>query len=389
MASRAEVRRRTSDAGQGQKQRAYTGAAETYTDSSAQSSHLTQTMRRVCVMFVVTMLSIAHSKRARSNSSASLTSATGMSDYSQSPNHDNVTRVAVCILGLERSFHLISRNIEGLLLSLRTIGPVHVFGVRPVNDEWRNIFGLLQQKQLVANATFEQQGEHNLTSPTLFRPIRSSRSFMIELWDCAHCYTMIQANEAKENRTFQVVARVRPDLFWESFPIWPTSFVPQKVHLPRMSYCHGVNDKFAIGGRLAMATYLSRVYHLPFQGGGAFESEVYLDRVLSGMQVSQHYDWMFCKMGHADNLTKWKHESHSAWAECSTRIFERIRCERMVCGWCGQGCRCWNHTCSEHRIIGGKELCHEIANSKHANASIPPGFKVKSQLLLGDAIAQH
>ena len=305
----------------------------------------------------------------------------------------NATRVAVCLLGQERSFRLISSNIEVMLRSLRRIGPVHVFGVVTPNDgtnvvPWHNIKQMLQKRPPIGKATFEPQTTHNLTGPSRFTG-GSASGFMIELWDCAHCHAMIKAHEAKAGWMFQVVARMRPDLFWEMIPTWPEDIEPNQVHVPGMSRCHGVNDKFAIGGRVAMAKYLDRVYEVPFERTPKpIASERFLLRVLNNFPPRIHADWMFCKMGYAANRTIWLKESGSAWLECSLRILEGLRCEYMVCGWCGQGCRCWNNTCSDERIMSNKRLCHDQKvwnpQARRSNWTHPPGFPVVSQLLRSD-----
>ncbi|KAL1512175.1 hypothetical protein AB1Y20_005441 [Prymnesium parvum] len=251
-------------------------------------------------------------------------------------------RIALCLLGLERTLDLMQHNTAALLRLMASRGEVHVFGVQPVQESWTHVYLLLSLAGLRAQATIERQRLVNLTAPPKFYPQLAARAFMIELRDCAHCAEMIRAREGREGWQYGVVVRARLDLFWEVLPSWPP-LAPKQVHVPSMSKCHGVNDKFALGDRLGMEQYLSRVHRLSYDPRTpSFSSEQFLKRALKGVRVQSHYDWMFCKMGRATNLSTWSLTSANMWLECSLRIVKGVRCERMTCGWCGQGCRCWN-----------------------------------------------
>ena len=274
------------------------------------------------------------------------------------------------------------------LRRLKSMGSVHIFGVRPEQDSWVQVYRMLRQTALISKTTVEKQVFTNLTVPPGYYPQRSGRGFMIELWDCAHCADMIKAKEASIGWQFELVVRLRLDLFWEYLPPMPRTFEAGQVHLPSMSKCRGYNDKFAIGDRIGMERYLMRVHKLPYTIGGKFASEEYLKRSLAGLRVKAHYDWMFCKMGRATNLSTWRQTSSNMWLECSARIVQGLRCERMVCGWCGQGCRCWNSTCtsvpydSQRNVLGRVRLCHEwMSSSLNGNKSrggvpLVPGIAV-------------
>jgi len=299
--------------------------------------------------------------------------------------------IAVCILGLQRSFGLIAGNTAQFLEQLKLMGTVHIFGVQPVNDKWPQVLGLLKKTALLENATIEPQMLVNLTPPARFTPQRSGRSFMIELWDCAHCFDMLNASEARFGRQYDVVARLRLDLYWELLPPMPSVVRSQHVHVPAMSGCQGLNDKFALGGRVGMELYLTRVHRLPFgprdAKHGSFQSEKYLSMALRGASVVRHGDWMFCKVGDATNMSRYF--PSNMWLECSLRILFRMRCERFNCGWCGQGCRCWNSTCTSsirETVVSGRRLCHSFnstaAKPNSTSTRKVPGSRVRAAQLL-------
>eukprot|EP00966_Prymnesium_polylepis_P132799 3069881-Prymnesium_polylepis.1 len=73
-----------------------------------------------------------------------------------------------------------------------------------------------------------------------------------------------------------------------------------------MSACKGANDKFAIGGRTGMERYLTRVHLLRYMPPHrSFTSERFLRAAIDHTRVQRHWNWMFCKMGRANNLKQW------------------------------------------------------------------------------------
>jgi len=302
-------------------------------------------------------------------------------------------RIAVCLLGLERTFDLIGDNIALLLERLKLMGEVHLFGVKPVTETWAYVRRVLTQTGLLENVTIEPQVFVNLTAPPKFIPQASGRGFMIELWDCAHCGSMINASEARFGWQYEVIVRLRLDLFWDVLPPMPRAFGHNDVHVPYMSACKGANDKFAIGGRTGMERYLTRVHLLRYMPPHrSFTSERFLRAAIDHTRVQRHWNWMFCKMGRANNLKQWPYVSSNAWLECSVRIVLRMRCERFVCGWCGQGCRCWNKNCSYSAVVAGKQVCHTFSKYPANGNRTPtlPGFRVPTgmQLLLSPNVSQ-
>lgn len=157
-----------------------------------------------------------------------------------------------------------------------------------------------------------------------------------------------------------------------------------------MSHCHGFNDKFAVGARDVMRRYLRRMDNLPRAYGA--KSRLYSEQFLRSairrraedeplVQVHHQADWMFCKMGRMElnatrqkNVRLWRSTSNGAWPTCSMRIVAKMRCEWMVCDWCGLGCACYNDTCTQGmgdpRDLSdplrhlGQKLCHKRVENK-------------------------
>lgn len=252
------------------------------------------------------------------------------------------SHLAICITGLQRVWPEVGQNIERALLR-RTDRP-YLFGVRPAGM-WPDVklrFDVVedQRKPMVG---FEEV-------PFKFFPRRSGVGFVRELSDLAHCEEMIAGYEQRVDISFQLVMRVRLDLFWETMFSLPPTIGGKEVVVPYMSHCSGANDKFAIGGRAGMHAYLTRVRWLRRNFSRSVNSEMYLQITakLSSYRFQRKADWMFCKFG--KNRSHWKHttlddpnsNSMGAWEECTYRIRQALPCERMVCKFCAGGCRCFN-----------------------------------------------
>ena len=77
--------------------------------------------------------------------------------------------------------------------------------------------------------------------------------------DLEHCEHLIRTHEARVGTPFDFVSRLRLDVAWEAELPVPTSLgAPATVHVPHMNAQGGTNDKFVMGTRDAMATYLNR-----------------------------------------------------------------------------------------------------------------------------------
>eukprot|EP00966_Prymnesium_polylepis_P243180 5623650-Prymnesium_polylepis.5 len=190
--------------------------------------------------------------------------------------------IAVCLLGLERATDLIADNMAIVLSHLNRRGTLHAFGVQPVSETWSNVYRVLSRARLLDNTTVEPQVWHtNMTAPSWFSPRKSGRGFIIELWDNNHCHDMISAAEHRLGWQYHAIVRMRLDTYWEFVPAVPPTFEPNTVHVPYMSRCNGINDKFAMGDRAGMRTYLTRAQRLwTIVPNRAFSSEQYLQNQL-------------------------------------------------------------------------------------------------------------
>ena len=170
------------------------------------------------------------------------------------PTGMNVT--AVCVSGLERTFPEIGINIRTTIV--QAFHRLHFFGVQPSHEPWEAVQQVFQFVRLVP------QRELCATVPngSHFMPRGAVRGFVASLCDLQHCEEIISEHEERKQRLYATVARLRLDLFWEMPLVLPAQFIPRVVHVPWMSYCHGTNDKFAVGERTAMRDYLTRVRHL-------------------------------------------------------------------------------------------------------------------------------
>jgi len=172
------------------------------------------------------------------------------------------------------------------------------------------------------------------------------------------------------------------------------------IWVPQMNRNGGINDKFAVGTRRAMSTYLSRVrlfeeldmtqlarrssdlkkspakwicganeqrncskgepccWPAPLPKSGLFfpncsaskrvtcglpnlNSERFLELTMwlaKNITVVHRQDWAFCKFG----------EIGHSWTGCTSRMRKRTPCRSLVCvAWSAGGCRCANTTCAK------------------------------------------
>mmetsp|Transcript_26490 Transcript_26490/g.60509 ORF Transcript_26490/g.60509 Transcript_26490/m.60509 type:complete len:231 (-) Transcript_26490:302-994(-) len=182
---------------------------------------------------------------------------------------------ALCVTGLERSFPEIGRNIRHVVNSLNhsEFGPVHAFGVQPVNQSWSAQVHLLLPMTRVApqkpcHARAEEGGLQWFTCTRGGKTTRGGKcadAFVQSLCDLQQCDALLRTFEVQRGRPFRLVGRLRLDIAFEGSIALPsandTSFsdMENTVLVPHMNSQGGLNDKFALGGRAAMAQYLNRV----------------------------------------------------------------------------------------------------------------------------------
>ena len=187
----------------------------------------------------------------------------GHGSYQPAPHH------AICVTGLLRSYPEIKGNVVAALASLYSTrslrNSVAIFGVRPVNDSWREVYETLPS---LTNET--QQRACGAKPPPWFSVYARSNSaragfnmaFVMSLCDMTICLReLVEVYEANTmgGRRFRTLARLRLDLAWETpLRMPPGGLLPNTVYLPRMNAKSGMCDKFAIGSRRAMGVYLSR-----------------------------------------------------------------------------------------------------------------------------------
>ena len=201
---------------------------------------------------------------------------------------DNVRQQhAVCITGLERSYPEISHNIHYSLSNFYSgwraqhngdPGPsgggtaasdkwrleehVAFFGVRPANDSWptvRTDLPPLAGESIQTPCGIPRTAWFSAYAKTHVQRITYGNSFVQMMCDLKACHTLIQAHEQRFAHRFLTIARLRLDLAWETPLRMPPELKPNTVYTSRMNTKSGLNDKWGIGRREAMAVYLNRV----------------------------------------------------------------------------------------------------------------------------------
>lgn len=351
---------------------------------------------------------------------------------------------AVCITGLQRSYPEISHNIHYSLSHFYAGWPprnqavppsvlsnghaanvnatvdavaavrggwrlersVGFFGVRPANDSWavvRTDLPPLQGESIQTPCGLGRPAWFSAYAKTAHQRVTYGFSFVQMMCDLAACHSLIRDYEARVGRQFQTIARLRLDLAWETPLEMPPQLLPNVVYTTRMNAKAGVNDKWAIGRRSAMAAYLDRVRLIPVansllnlsgklislrataskdgmlvyecpQGSvnvafaciprrtrqtawqnpdgaeGArvqnrrftLTSEGFLQWALWRANVSIAFEplWMFCKFGNAVNTTA---------RICVPRMRKETLCQSLVCPGGLTDCGCRNSTCKNDR----------------------------------------
>ena len=200
---------------------------------------------------------------------------------------------AVCITGLERSYPEISHNIHYSLSNFygawrgidgqdatadaaagssssssrwRLEDSVAFFGVRPANDSWptvRTDLPPLTGESIQTPCGLGRAPWFSAWAKTKTQQAMYGFSFIQMMCDLRACHQMVLAHERKVARDFATVARMRLDLAWETPLVMPPRLMPGTVYTSRMNTKTGINDKWAIGLRSAMAAYFERVRLIP------------------------------------------------------------------------------------------------------------------------------
>ena len=307
------------------------------------------------------------------------------------PAHDRTMpplHTAVCLTGMERSFAEVGANIrEGLYHLLGAANAPHaVFvGVRPPHDTWPSVRALLPLDEAHIDVQRRCWGglAQNLTIRWMHCDMRLRAgdcrlSFLQALCDLERCESLIADAERARGRQFDLVVRIRADLFWENRITLPTSPSPLKsasavstpsvadgaastaapmiaglaantVYVPAMDSQDGVNDHLAFGARDVMRTYLTRMRHISRAGivssikglgsEGFLGASLLWDRV----RVQRLQGWAYCPHTPRNLLRK------SASEGCIGRVRCRVACTSLYCpnhGIHAGECECLNVTCA-------------------------------------------
>lgn len=327
-------------------------------------------------------------------------------------------RYAVCMTGLERSFREIALNIQAAVMRMMNRSShVAFFGVRPPNDNqsWSNVMRQFPMNDIVWQKPCRPTGA---PLPMWFTCTRGSKTtrggkcaetFVQSLCDLYQCHKMIQSHEERVGWRFDYITRLRLDIAWEAeltLP-WDTN-IGDAVWVPHMNGQGGVNDKFAIGDRRAMAAYLDRVLLIdsfnastvgrsahrrpdewncgngtctpkPFcdhqddsqpctrrYGCVSFNSEKFLQYALwkADVSVEHQYHWMYCKFGQDKN----------AWKDCTARLRAPEPCHGLICpAWRSGGCVCRNESCIAYPARGSNPQCTNVEPTSDMPSAVSTG----------------
>ena len=289
---------------------------------------------------------------------------------------------AVCLTGLERSFVEVGLNVrEGLFTMLRG-AVVSVFGVQPAKDAWKEIPTLIPLHGVAMQQPCWTPSVQNETIRWMHCDMRLRKgdcrlSFLQALCDLQACERLISEHEQRMHRRFDVVVRLRADLFWENAVPLPL-LEPNVVYVPAMDTPggevrgpgRGVNDHLAVGTRDAMAKYLTRARHVSrpgisseLRGSG---SEQYLASSLrwDGVRAVRMQEWMYCPHTPRNLLRG------AATTGCIARVRCRTGCRSLFCPHAAakaDQCECFDEDCSTF-------AARNSSSSMGRTAAIGPGW---------------
>ena len=267
------------------------------------------------------------------------------------------------------------------MLDLLAPRSAEFFGVQPLNDSWHAIERVLPLHRIETQEVCKRALSPALTSfyscsshgrPSALGGCMSN--FVQELCDLQHCERMIDARERERGRSFDVILRLRADMFWEKRIRLPHPMPHATLIVPWLEPGGGFNDHIAVGDRIAMRSYLSRgryldradvlnatndvhpqllcgpreFYSLGRNGKMRITSEGFLAAVLhhDGItRVEQWLDWAYCI------FTKRSLLDQRGLFGCIARMRTRTSCASLVCDknnlkyWCN----CYNVSCAAIR----------------------------------------
>ena len=265
-------------------------------------------------------------------------------------------RSAVCVTGESRSFAEIGHNVrEGVLLLLGspTIG---FFGVRPDHDRWELLQAMLPFTAVAIQRPCWSATQLNWTRSWLHCDMRTRRhdcheSFLQQLCDMQQCSAMITAFEMEQAGRFNMVVRLRPDIYWEARVVAPASPGTYSVYMPMSDNgAGGVNDHLAFGLRAPMLRYLGRIRYahssiaeIEDLRGRSGEYHLRLSLERDGVKPTRLSSWATCLH------TRRALQLRSGYRGCVGRVRCRTPCVSLLCKETGVQsgeCGCFNETCA-------------------------------------------
>ena len=289
---------------------------------------------------------------------------------------------AVCLTGLQRSFPEIGNNIAEAVRDLLAPRHIHYFGIKPVNDSWAAIEYVLPMTAVAPQQVCRRPLSPSLTS---FYSCHShgrggnlggcANSMVQELCDLQHCDSLLRGWESARHVSFDVVLRLRADMFWEHKLQLPERMPRATLIVPWQEQNGGWNDHVAVGDRSAMSAYLNRARYLAsetilsalFPAASANKTSSrcvfytpsrhsHAGRLTRPRVTSEHF--LAAVMHHERiKVVQWAHWAYCIFTKralldqrglygCIARMRARTPCTALVCGqdmkyWCN----CWNVTC--------------------------------------------
>ena len=179
-------------------------------------------------------------------------------------------RLAVCISGSLRSIEYCIKNfIENIIVPNQKTMNITLFYYIP-NDANSKKINYIQQ----LNAQYTIKNDIALPIPNIRWSVQPDKKdnvskggisgYLQQLYGIEQSYLMMENYEKENNITFDYILRVRSDVIFKE-PIILDTFSLDKIIVPNFHFWLGINDRFAVGNREAMITYMhmySNIYKI-------------------------------------------------------------------------------------------------------------------------------
>jgi len=178
--------------------------------------------------------------------------------------------LAICISGSLRSIEYCIKNfIENIIVPNQKTMNITLFYYIPNDANSKKINYI---KQL--NAQYTIKNDITLPIPNIRWSVQPDKKdnvskggingYLQQLYGIEQSYLMMENYEKENNITFDYILRVRNDVIFKE-PIILDTFSLDKIIVPNFHYWIGINDRFAVGNREAMITYMhmySNIYKI-------------------------------------------------------------------------------------------------------------------------------